>query len=241
MQRLGKMIQQMGRYRRQWETVMEASGAATSPLHMPDVPSRLTEIAGFGSNPGNLRMLTYVPDSVSSSPALVVVLHGCTQTAAGYDHGSGWSALADRYGFVLLYAEQQEANNPKRCFNWFQPGDIERDQGETHSIRQMVEHAVRRHGVDRSRIFVTGLSAGGAMTSTMLATYPEVFAGGAIVAGLPYHCATSVPEAFECMFQGQTPLGSANGAIWCATRRRIAARGRKCPCGTAAPMPRSSP
>ena len=204
MQRLGKMIQQMGRYRRQWETVMEASGAATSPLLMPDVPSRLTETAGFGSNPGNLRMLTYVPDSVSSSPALVVVLHGCTQTAAGYDHGSGWSALADRYGFVLLYAEQQEANNPKRCFNWFQPGDIERDHGETHSIRQMVEHAVRRHGVDSSRIFVTGLSAGGAMTSTMLATYPEVFAGGAIVAGLPYHCATSVPEAFECMFQGQT-------------------------------------
>ena len=71
----------------------------------------------------------------------MVVLHGCTQTAAGYDHGSGWSALADRYGFVLLYAEQQEANNPKRCFNWFQPGDIERDHGETHSIRQMVEHA----------------------------------------------------------------------------------------------------
>jgi len=204
MQRLGKMIQQMGRYRRQWETVMEASGAATAPLRMPDAPSRLTEIAGFGSNPGNLRMLTYVPDNITPSPALVVVLHGCTQNAAGYDHGSGWSALADRYGFVLLYAEQQEANNPKRCFNWFQPGDIERDRGETHSIRQMVEHAVRRHGVDRSRIFVTGLSAGGAMTSTMLATYPEVFAGGAIVAGLPYHCATSVPEAFECMFQGQT-------------------------------------
>ncbi len=155
MQRLGKMIQQKGRYRRQWETVMEASGAATSPLLVADVPSRLTETAGFGSDPGNLRMADLCAGQRPSSPALVVVLHSMHATAAGYDHGSGWSALADRYGFVLLYAEQQEANNPKRCFNWFQPGDIERDHGEAHSIRQMVEHAVRWHGVDSSRIFVT--------------------------------------------------------------------------------------
>jgi feruloyl esterase len=204
MQRLGQMIQQMARHRRQWETVMKASGATTVPFDGPTAPNHLTAVSGFGSNPGNLRMLTYVPEVLSPSPALVVVLHGCTQTAAGYDHGSGWSTLADRYGFVLLYAEQQEANNPKRCFNWFQPGDIERNRGEAHSIRQMVEHAIQEHGVDRSRVFVTGLSAGGAMTSTMLATYPEVFASGAIIAGLPYRCATSVPEAFECMFQGKT-------------------------------------
>nr|WP_246776773.1 PHB depolymerase family esterase [Microvirga sp. VF16] len=184
--------------------MMKASSAAATAFESSSMPSRLTEVTGFGSNPGNLRMLTYVPEDLPLSPALVVVLHGCTQTASGYDRGSGWSALADRYGFVLLYAEQQEANNPKRCFNWFQLGDIERNRGEAHSIRQMVDHAVQQHGVDRSRIFVTGLSAGGAMTATMLAAYPEVFAGGAIIAGLPYRCATSVPEAFECMFQGQT-------------------------------------
>jgi poly(hydroxyalkanoate) depolymerase family esterase len=204
MQRLGQMIQQLARSKRQWETVMKASKAATASFESPAVPSRLTEVTEFGSNPGNLRMLTYVPKAVSPSPALVVVLHGCTQNAAGYDHGSGWSAVADRYGFVVLYAEQQEANNPNRCFNWFQVSDTERNRGEAHSIRQMVEHATRQHNVDRGRVFVTGLSAGGAMTSAMLATYPEVFASGAIVAGLPYHCATSVPEAFECMFQGQT-------------------------------------
>jgi feruloyl esterase len=198
------MIQQLARHRRQWETNMKASNTAGAFFDNATVPSRLTEIVGFGSNPGNLRMLTYVPEAVSSSPALVVVLHGCTQTAAGYDHGSGWSSLADRYGFVVLYAEQQEANNPNRCFNWFQAGDIERDKGEAHSIRQMMEHAIRQHDVDRARVFVTGLSAGGAMTATMLATYPDVFAAGAIIAGLPYHCATSVPGAFECMFQGQT-------------------------------------
>ncbi|MBM6579530.1 PHB depolymerase family esterase [Microvirga sp. BT689] len=183
---------------------MKASKAATASFESPAIPNRLTEVTGFGSNPGNLRMLTYVPESAPASPALVVVLHGCTQSAAGYDHGSGWSALADRYGFMLLYAEQHEANNPNRCFNWFQVGDTERNRGEAHSIRQMVEHAITQHNGDRSRVFVTGLSAGGAMTSAMLAAYPEVFASGAIVAGLPYHCATSVPEAFECMFQGQT-------------------------------------
>lgn len=204
MQRLGQMIRQLAHYRRQWETAMKASSATSAAFESQSGPSRLMEVTGFGSNPGNLRMLTYVPEGLPPSPALVVVLHGCTQTASGYDHGSGWSTLADRYGFVLLYAEQQEANNPQRCFNWFQLGDIERDRGEACSIRQMIEHASQRHGVDRSRIFVTGLSAGGAMTSTMLATYPEVFAAGAIIAGLPYRCATSVPEAFECMFQGQT-------------------------------------
>ena len=182
---------------------MEAAGA-TASFENPAVPNRLTEVSGFGLNPGNLRMLTYVPEEVAASPALVVVLHGCTQTAAGYDHGSGWSALADRYGFIVLYAEQQEANNPKRCFNWFQSADTDRDRGEAHSIRQMVEYAIKQHNVDRTRVFATGLSAGGAMTATMLATYPDVFAAGAIIAGLPYRCATSVPEAFECMFQGQT-------------------------------------
>jgi len=207
------MIRQLAQYRRQWETVMNAANAASPAMGNPSVPTRLNEVTGFGSNPGNLRMLTYVPESLPRSPALVVVLHGCTQTAAGYDHGSGWSELADRYGFVLLYAEQQETNNPKRCFNWFQLADIERDRGEAHSIRQMVEHAVERHGLDRDRIFVTGLSAGGAMTSTMLATYPEVFAGGAIIAGLPYRSATSIPEAFECMFQGQTRSAEEWGAL----------------------------
>src|SRR3712207_1749606 len=105
MQRLGQMIRQLARYRRQWETVMNASSAASASLGGASAPSRLTEISNFGSNPGNLRMLTYVPESSPSAPAMVVVLHGCTQTAAGYDHGSGWSALADRYGFVLLYPE----------------------------------------------------------------------------------------------------------------------------------------
>src|SRR5215212_11736354 len=147
---------------------------------------RLQEIEKFGSNPGALRMLTYSPPDLTPGSPLVVVLHGCTQTAAGYDHGAGWSTLADRYGFALLFPEQQKLNNPNGCFNWFLPGDIKRDRGEALSIRQMVERIVHDQRIDRDRVFVTGLSAGGAMTSVMLATYPEVFAGGAIIAGLPY-------------------------------------------------------
>jgi poly(hydroxyalkanoate) depolymerase family esterase len=162
---------------------------------------RLQETGKFGSNPGALRMLTYSPADLAPGSALVVVLHGCTQTAAGYDLGAGWSTLADRYGFALLFPQQQKLNNPNSCFNWFLPGDIKRDRGEAHSIRQMVERVVKDKRIDRDRIFVTGLSAGGAMTLVMLATYPEVFAGGAIIAGLPYGAANNVQEAFASMYQ----------------------------------------
>jgi feruloyl esterase len=132
-----------------------------------------------------------------------VVLHGCTQSAAGYDLGAGWSTLADRYGFVLLLPEQTAANNPKTCFNWFLPGDTARDRGEALSIRQMIEKTIGAHGIDRTRVFITGLSAGGAMTAAMLAVYPEVFAAGAIIAGVPYGSAGNVQQAFESMFQGR--------------------------------------
>jgi poly(hydroxyalkanoate) depolymerase family esterase len=165
----------------------------------PAMPSRLSPLAKFGTNPGRLRAFSYVPEGLPEQAPLVVVLHGCTQTAAGYDRGAGWSQLADRQGFALLYPEQQRANNPNLCFNWFVREDIERDHGEALSIAQMVGTMMKVHGIDRRRVFITGLSAGGAMTSVMLATYPELFAGGAIVAGLPFGCATSIPEAFDRM------------------------------------------
>ena len=163
----------------------------------------LNEEKGFGSNPGALRMFTYLPANLESSTPLVVVLHGCTQSAAAYDLGAGWSTLADRFGFALLLPEQTPANNPKTCFNWFLPGDSARDRGEALSIRQMIERMILDHGIDRSRIFITGLSAGGGMTSAMLAVYPEVFGAGAIIAGLPYGTAANVQQAFESMFQGR--------------------------------------
>jgi poly(hydroxyalkanoate) depolymerase family esterase len=160
---------------------------------------RLSDLELRHDNPGNLRGRFYVPEGLKGPAPLVVVLHGCTQDAAVYDHGSGWSTLADRHGFMLLFPEQKRENNPMLCFNWFQGGDTQRGLGEAASIRAMVDLMTDAYPVDRSRIFVTGLSAGGAMTSVMLATYPELFAAGAILAGIAYGCADSVSEAFDCM------------------------------------------
>lgn len=167
----------------------------------------LSDLAEFGSNPGALRARFYAPEDLPKGAALVVVLHGCTQTAAGYDHGAGWSRLAAEEGFAVLFPEQQRANNANLCFNWFVPEDVTRDRGEALSIRRMIEAMVTKHGLDRERIFITGLSAGGAMAAAMLATYPDVFAGGAIIAGLAYGSASTIPEAFDRMrgHGGPTP------------------------------------
>ncbi|RWX13794.1 PHB depolymerase family esterase [Rhizobium hidalgonense] len=168
------------------------------PRRMQDNPD-LVALAAFGTNPGALGGYIYLPSKRARNMALVVVLHGCTQTAAGYDIGAGWSGLAEDYGFALLFPEQRRSNNQNLCFNWFNPEDIRRDHGEVFSIRQMIAKVVAEHSIDSRRVFVTGLSAGGAMTAAMLATYPEVFAGGAIIAGLPYASAATIPEAFDRM------------------------------------------
>jgi feruloyl esterase len=171
----------------------------------------LHEVATFGSNPGNLRMFAHVPPGLGAKPALVVALHGCTQSARAYAVGTGWCDVADRHGFVVIYPEQQSSNNPKNCFSWFVPADTARGSGEALSIRQMIEKAVGEFGIDQRRIFITGLSAGGAMASVMLAAYPEVFAGGAIIGGLPYGSAANVQEAFEAMFNDRMPSPKALG------------------------------
>lgn len=165
----------------------------------PVVRSPLVEVSDFGDNPGALRMFTYLPPDLRRRPALVVVLHGCGQDARGYDHGAGWSTLAKRYGFALLMPQQQEVNNANTCFNWFNREDIARDHGEVASIRRMIDKMLYDHNIDRRRIYITGLSAGGAMTSAMLAVYPEVFAAGAVIAGLPFGIAGNVREALSGM------------------------------------------
>ncbi|MFE1298893.1 alpha/beta hydrolase family esterase [Streptomyces sp. NPDC058731] len=164
----------------------------------------LTEVTAFGTNPGNLRMFRYVPDGLPAGRPVVVALHGCTQDAAGYGTGSGWTQLADRYGFSLLLPQQQSANNASGCFDWFQSGDIARGQGEAASIAQMVDRQLADTGGDPARVYVTGLSAGGGMTAVMMAAYPEKFAGGGIVAGLPYGCAQAAGSPYVCMYVGAT-------------------------------------
>jgi feruloyl esterase len=183
--------------------------------------SPLVEISEFGTNTGELKMFAFVPDSLPRAPALVVVLHGCGQTAAAYDFGTGWSTLAKRYGFALLMPEQQGANNAHTCFNWFNPGDVARGRGEAASIRQMVARMAADHKIDPARIHITGLSAGGAMTSVMLAAYPDVFASGAIIAGLPYGIASNVREALGGMMQSTSrPAGELGDFVRNASRHK---------------------
>ncbi|MFY1828201.1 PHB depolymerase family esterase [Myxococcus fulvus] len=158
----------------------------------------LTQVTGFGSNPGNLLMFRHVPANMPANAPLVVVLHGCTQNATGMELG-GWTAAANVYKFYAVYPQQQGSNSGTSCFNWYEIGDTTRDAGEALSIKQMVDAMKATYSIDASRVYVTGFSAGGYMASSLLAVYPEVFSAGAINAGGPHRCSTSVNAAFTCM------------------------------------------
>ncbi|MEO6776445.1 MAG: PHB depolymerase family esterase [Kofleriaceae bacterium] len=157
----------------------------------------LAAVTSFGSNPGALDMYEYVPAGLPSGRPLVVVLHGCTQTASAME-AAGWDALADQFGFAVVYPQQRAANQPLSCFTWYGPADIARTGGEAESIVQMVDTEVATHGSAPDRVYVTGLSAGAAFTAVMLATYPDRFAAGSIMSGLPYACATDLTSASSC-------------------------------------------
>jgi poly(hydroxyalkanoate) depolymerase family esterase len=168
-------------------------------LAIASASKKLSMMASVGCNPGSLKSATYIPPSFPHCRPLVVVLHGSMQTAEDFNYGSGWSTLADQHCFALLFPQQRRSNNAIRAFNWFEQDDSHRGGGEALSILEMIEQVVLDHAIDRHRIFITGLSSGGAMTSVMLATYPDVFAGGAIIAGLPYAGASSLMQALNRM------------------------------------------
>ncbi len=152
------------------------------------------EVTDFGANPGALRLFLYAPSAPKAGAGLVVALHGCAQTVADYQQ-VGWNALAERYGFYVLYAQASAASG---CFRWFEPGHASRGQGESASVVGGVDWVLRRYAVDRRRVFVTGLSAGAAMTAALLASSPDVFSAGSLFAGVPAGCATTMTEGLKC-------------------------------------------
>lgn len=171
-----------------------------------DLASRtdeLTQVTSFGSNPGGLSLFLHEPAGLPTGAPLVVALHGCTQSASAYS-ATGWNELADQNGFLVAYP-QTTANNS--CFNWFTAAQQSRTGAEVTSILQMVSHLVSTKGVNAQRVYVTGLSAGAAMSNVLLAVAPDVFTRGSVIAGLPFACATTQIEAFSCMSgpTNQTP------------------------------------
>ncbi len=176
--------------------VVSACGSTFEPPAPPLGVSRaaLTQLTNFGSNPGSLNLYEFDPPSASASAGLVVVLHGCTESAAQYQV-VGWEPIASANGFFLLYAETTTNVN---CFQWFEPTLADRDVGQALSIIQGVRFMQAHHAIDPTKIFVTGFSAGGAMTAMMLGDYPDVFAAGSINAGVPYDCARNLNAATAC-------------------------------------------
>ncbi|MEX2589110.1 MAG: PHB depolymerase family esterase [Chitinophagales bacterium] len=149
----------------------------------------------FGDNPGNLEMYYYEPENHSTGMPLLVVLHGCSQNAADIAELTEWNKLADSHGFYVLYPEQKTINNTTSCFNWFLEKDQERGKGEAKSIRNMIVQLQKDKNLHANRTFVTGVSAGGAMSSVMISCYPEMFKGGAVLSGGPYKAAEKITES----------------------------------------------
>ncbi len=185
-------------------------------LNLRDAPpprGPMSLVAQFGDNPGQLQMLRYAPPGLHRGAPLVVVLHGCGQEASAFAEGAGWLTLADRLGFAVLAPRQTAANNPNRCFNWFVPRHTRRGGGEAASIAAMVRSMLATDGLDPARVFITGLSAGGAMALAMLATYPELFAGGAVFGALPYGVADDLAQAMTAMHQPPGASGERLGRL----------------------------
>lgn len=161
--------------------------------------SNLQEIAGFGTNPGNLRMFVVVPPDLPANSPLVVLAHGCLQTAQDIADMSGWAELAASERFALVLPQTSKENDGfAGCFRTWEPAHQQRDAGEPLSVAQMIEWTVSHHSIDRRRIFMTGLSSGGHLTNVMLATYPDLFAAGAPQSAFPYKCATSFKDVAPC-------------------------------------------
>jgi poly(hydroxyalkanoate) depolymerase family esterase len=145
----------------------------------------------------------YVPPGAAGrSLPLVVMLHGCTQDPDDFAAGTGMNALAREQGFYVLYPAQAQDANPSRCWNWFKHNHQTRERGETAVIATMTHAVIEARGIDRGRVYIAGLSAGGAMASLVAAAYPETFAAVGVHSGLPPGAAHNLPEGLAAMRAG---------------------------------------
>jgi poly(hydroxyalkanoate) depolymerase family esterase len=168
------------------------------------VSAQFVELTDFSENPGNLTASYFSPKM--AKPSIVVLLHGCAQTGEKLAKQSGLLGLAKQHNFALLMPQQSLENNIKGCFNWYSASDFAKETGENLSIKNMIL-TLKQHlgGAD---VYILGLSAGGAMASSLLVNYPDLFKAGAIVAGIPFPCADGLITAISCMKNGPSQSSS---------------------------------
>ena len=154
----------------------------------------------YSDKAGALEYKTYLParDDVRALP-LVVMLHGCKQNPDDFAAGTRMNELAEEHGFVVVYPKQALKSNVSHCWNWFQPTHQQRDQGEPSLIAGITRKVIDGYGLDERRVYVAGLSAGGAMAMVMGTLYPDLYSAVGIHSGLAYGVAGDVPSAFAAM------------------------------------------
>ena len=200
-----------------------ARGAPSAPSNpsnpfTPEVAPRTPEGASTGKSQGDFsdgchthasltrRYKLYTPPGsvggTGKSPPLVVMLHGCTQNPDDFAAGTGMNALAREQGFCVLYPAQSADANPQRCWNWFKHTHQSRGRGEAALLASMTLSIMQQHGIDAQRVYIAGLSAGGAMAAIVAAAYPEIYAAVGVHSGLAVGAASNVSEALAAMRSG---------------------------------------
>lgn len=162
---------------------------------------------------GSLEYLLYTPANLQPQAPLVLMLHGCSQSAEDFARGTGMNALADELGFLIAYPQQSSGANMQGCWNWFRPGDQRRDRGEPQMIAGITREVIESADADPRRVYVAGLSAGGAAAVIMAETHPDIYAACGVHSGLAHGAADSLASALSAMRAGSSSSASKSGVF----------------------------